>query len=98
MGYDHGRTSDSTIVMEDISGDLAVDIVTKVEELDNASATELDPPLGEVIDIDALGQLVAMTERTVRVTFGYLEYEVTVISEASDYDVFVRPNGATTTG
>lgn len=92
MGHEHGRTSGSTNVMEDISGDLAVDIVTEVVELDNASATELDPPLGDVIDIDALGQLVAMTERTVRVTFGYLEYEVTVISEASDYDVFVRPN------
>lgn len=77
---------------EDISGDLAIEIVTQVGELDDASAADLDPPLGDEIDVDALGQLVAKTERTVRVSFGYLEYEVTVISEASEYDVFVRPN------
>lgn len=77
---------------EDLSGDLAVDIVTQVGKLDDATSTELNPPLGDVIDIDALGQLVAKTERTLRVSFEYLEYEVTVISEASDYDVYVRPS------
>lgn len=77
---------------EDVSGDLAVDIVSQVVELNGVSPTELEPPLGDVIDIDALGQLVAGTERPVRVSFGYLQYEVTVISEASDYDVFVRPS------
>ncbi len=91
MGDERRGTSGPATVTEDISGDLAVDIVTKVVELENSSMTELDRPLGDVIDIDALGQLVAMTQRTVRVTFEYLDYEVTVISEASEYDVFVRP-------
>jgi hypothetical protein len=85
------RTSDSTTVTEDISGDLAVDIVTKVVELEHSSMTELDPPLGDVIDIDALGQLVAETQRTVRVTFEYLASEVPVLSEAAACDMFVHP-------
>lgn len=76
----------------DVSGDLAVDIVSEVVELDAGPSNEPKPPLGEVIDMDALGQLVAKSQRSVRVTFEYLGCEVIVTSGAADYEVCVRPN------
>lgn len=76
--------------MADLAGDLAVDIVTEVVAYAGTPATELEPPLGEVVDIDALAQLLDRTEPPIRVSFEYLGYEVTVLAEAGEPQVFVR--------
>lgn len=74
----------------DVGGELAVDIVTEVARVNDTAETELEPPLGAVLDIDALGQLVHRTGLPLRVTFEYLGCEVTVRAEDGDSDVYVR--------
>ena len=54
---------------------LAVEVVQKVARLEGRDAIDL-PPVGEVIDIDAVERL-AQTEGA-RVVFRYLAYEVVV--------------------
>lgn len=74
---------------DDAVGELVVDIVDEVAALENRSSTEIRPPLGTVIDTEALGNLFATSEAPLRVTFEYLGYEVTVIADGERPDVFV---------
>jgi len=67
-----------------------------IEELaaeKDVASGELSPPLYESIDTDALAKLVA--SETVRVSFDYEQYEVTV-TRAGDVRVRPRTSGHST--
>ncbi|WP_418286179.1 HalOD1 output domain-containing protein [Halorubrum sp. DTA46] len=58
------------------------EVVTKIAQAEDVDPLELTPPLFEVIDPDALAQILATTpiasRMEVRVTFSYNGHEVTV--------------------
>ncbi|MFO8113767.1 MAG: HalOD1 output domain-containing protein [Halorubrum sp.] len=66
--------------------DYLTPIIEALARAEGVSHKALTPPLGVVIDADALTQLLA--SGTVRVTFAYEAYSVTV---TSDGDVEVTP-------
>jgi hypothetical protein len=61
-------------------------MIEALARAEGVSPKALTPPLGVVIDVDALTQLLA--SGTVRVTFAYEAYSVTV---TNDGDVEVTP-------
>lgn len=75
---------------DDVVGELVVDIVNEIAAFEDRPSTDIRPPLGTVIDTEALGNLFATSEAPLRVTFEYLGYEVTVIADGEGPEVFVR--------
>ncbi len=61
-------------------------VIEALASAEDVPPAELSPPLAEAVDADALARLLA--SGTVRVTFAYEAYEVTV---TSDCDVEVTP-------
>lgn len=76
--------------MSEAIGQVIVDVVTEIAKLEGCDPTELTPPLGACVDTDALISLMERSDTPVRVTFDYLEYEVTLLAESNGPDVFVR--------
>lgn len=58
--------------------DVAARVVTAVADAEELSPMDLDLPLYEVVDPDALERLVESTDAALEVTFSYLGREVTV--------------------
>ncbi len=59
-------------------------VIEKLADADGVEPVELEPPLGTVIDTDALDRLFATRSATAgRVTFRYCDYDVTVTSEGN---------------
>jgi hypothetical protein len=62
-------------------------IVEQVAEAEDVDPVELNPPLGDVVDPDALELLCESSDDAVRVEFEYCGYDVTVYGEN---DILVR--------
>lgn len=61
------------------NGSLTEQIVRKVADLENVDPIKLNPPLGEVLDPDALSALFEDPGHAVqRLTFVYKEYEILI--------------------
>lgn len=75
---------------DDVVDELVVDIVNEIAAFEDRPVTDIRPPLGTVVDIEALGNLFATSETPLRVTFEYLGYEVTVIADGERPEVVVR--------
>lgn len=74
----------------DLASELAYAIVHEVADSSDSSPAEIDPPLGTVVNLEAVANLVETSEPPVRVTFRYREFEVTIVSSTEDLNVFVR--------
>jgi hypothetical protein len=65
--------------------DVIYNVVNEIAEKEDVDPLELTPPLFDVIDSDALGQIFATTSSTgrmdVKVTFSYNGYDVTVCGD-----------------
>lgn len=47
-------------------------------DVSSANASELDPPINEVIDSDSLERLLSSAQNPTQVTFEYNEYKITI--------------------
>lgn len=75
------RPRGASIVVNDDDGAIGRAVVRAVAERDGVPVEELDQPLYEVIDPDALGAL--FRSDTGRVTFEYAGHRVTVTHDGS---------------
>lgn len=76
---------------EDSSGDVPVEIVTRIAEREGVDPTELAPPLSTVIDTDALQRLVETADDDATVVF---EYHGWIVKARGSGDVTLRTPGA----
>lgn len=67
-------------------------VIEKLADADGVEPVELEPPLGTVIDTDALDRLFATRSAAGRVTFRYCDYDVTVTSEGDVMVTSVPPH------
>lgn len=77
----------------DLTGDLAYAIVNEVAVFIGASPADVEPPIGTVVNIEAIATLIETSEAPIRVTFSYREFEVTVTADGGEVDVFVHQPG-----
>lgn len=59
-------------------GTVTDDLVTAIAEAENADELTLSPPLYDVINVDALTQLIQSGDKTVQVSFDYRQCEVEI--------------------
>lgn len=57
------------------------DILSTISDAEGVKIVDLTPPLQDVIDIDALGQLVHSADESLYVTFAYRQWMVEVQGE-----------------
>jgi hypothetical protein len=69
--------------MDQYGRPLTVRVVEAVAAVRGRSADELDDPLNDVVDVDALERLVSATDGVTAVTFEYSGCTVTVSSETA---------------
>lgn len=84
------RNGSRRLMTTDLTSELAYAIVHEVADTSDTPLAEVDPPLGEVVNLEAVANLIETSEPPVRVTFTYREFEVTIVSSAEDVNVFVR--------
>lgn len=74
----------------DLTSELAYAIIQKVADYSDTSPDEIDPPLGSVVNLEAVANVIESSDPPVRITFTYREFEVTIVSSTEDVNVFVR--------
>lgn len=74
--------SQENVSRDDGQNPLAFDIISAVAEEENVDPTEVTPPLGTVIDVDALEDIIESPENDVAVRFAYREWNVHVTEDS----------------
>lgn len=77
------------VLVEETTDSRTVSIVTRIADQEGVSRLDLEPPLGHVIDVDALEALVS-AEEDVHVEFRYNGYRVRVNGESVAVEELTR--------